>query len=479
MNNNKIIPVPKNCINENRKKKLIPELQCETAEWKPLAKVFTDAAKKIFGIVFTEGANGIQIIRDETIGKNAYVVESREKIQILASDEQGCAYALATVLQLMNADGEIEEVRIEDWPEKDYRGLMIDLAREWHPLHILLRYVDLCFFYKIKYLHLHFMDDQRYTLPSRQFPALAKNGEAYSSEEIAQLCSYAKTRGIVLVPEIEMPGHASSLIKAYPEVFANQFVEGANIDRVISPEFTIRGDTILCVGSETTLSAMKTLINEVLELFPDAPYIHLGADEVSTNAWKECSVCKEYMERQGFVDTEELFCDFVGKVTDYVLSKGRRPIVWEGFAKKYSEKIAKDVIVIAWESYYQCADELVESGFDIINCSWQPLYVVQRLGDELNWDVKDILKWNVYEWQHWFEDSAAALNPIHLCPTDQVLGAQICAWSMTYEREIAEIVMRLAALSERTWSVKRYCTDEMFMQKLRIQKLKAFRLISE
>ena len=175
-------------------------------------------------------------------------------------------------------------------------------------------------------------------------------------------------------------------------------------------------------------------------------------------------------------DAQELYGDFVGRATGYVLSKGKRPIVWEGVAKEYNHKLSKDVLVIGWECHYQNPDDLLEYGFEIINCAWKPLYIVpSRITGRANgWNEFDILKWNVYEWQHWWSESAATLNPFHIPPTDQVLGAQLCAWEMTYECEIAAIVVRLAALSERTWAVKRSCTDDEFFKKLRVQMDKAF-----
>ena len=480
MSDCKVIPVPKKYISENRTRKLIPQFQCQIEQWKPLLEGFSSSAEKIFGMSFSEGSQGIQIIPDENLQPESYVVDTRDQVQIFAADAQGCAYALATLLQLMQENGEIEAARIEDRPDKDYRSLMIDLAREWHPFPTLLHYVDLCFFYKIKYLHLHFMDDQSCTLPFKQFPALASKDRSYSKEEIRQLCDYAKKRGVVPVPEIEMPGHAKILNKAYPDVFANQF--DRETEPVETSDVVFQADSVICVGSERTFDAVKKLIDDVLELFPDSPYIHLGADEVNTTAWKNCSVCREYMERNGIKNEGELFADFVGRVTDYVLSKGRRPIVWEGFAKEFSHKISKEVIVIAWESYYQYPDDLVEEGFDVINCAWKPLYIIAECqhsygNKNLYWDVTDILKWNVYEWQHWWEKSAASLNPFHLPPTEQVLGAGLCSWEQTYECEIAEVVARLAALSERVWSVKRCCTDDVFIEKLRTQQMKAFRLI--
>ena len=475
-----LIPAAKKYISYEGSIVSAPFIQSAVAEWQPLLATFCACTEKIYGIPYTEGAGGIEITWDDSLERESYVIDIDESVQIFAADYQGCAYALATVLQLMNEKNEFEKARMEDKPDKDYRGLMVDLAREWHPFHNVLHFVDVCFFYKVKYLHLHFMDDESYTLPSKKFLKLPTEGRSYTLEEIQHLNEYAKSRGIVLIPEVEMPGHARAMIEAYPELFANSFdvEEGEVLFTESGARF--ERESVVCAGSEETFANITALIDETMELFPDAPYIHLGADEVNTTAWAQCSLCRAYMEEHHIENPQELYVDFLVRVTNYVLSKGKRPIVWEGFHKEYNHLLSKDVIVIGWECHYQMPDDLVNAGFEVINCAWKPLYIVPgRLTGRPGWNEADILKWNVYEWQHWWEKSEATLNPFHLTPTDQIIGAQLCSWELTYEGEIAEIVVRLAALSERTWSVKRCCTDVDFWKKLIKQMQRVFRLIAE
>lgn len=475
-----VVPVPKSYKVKEGRLKLVPQIISEYSEWDLLANTFCECVIKIFGAEFTSGSKGVRLFYDADVKNEAYVLDVDEDVKIYASSYQGCAYALATVLQLLDNNLDIEKVRIEDEPDKDYRCLMIDVAREWHPFSTLLHYVDLCFFYKIKYLHVHFMDDQGYRLPSKVLPELPTKGRSYSFEEIKTLCKYANSRGVVIVPEIEMPGHARSLNDAYPDLFSNTTCMDADTcvdttgETAIELLFDVK--STICVGSDKTFYNITKLIDEVLELFPHSPYIHLGGDEVNTSAWKNCSVCREYMSDHGLQDTQELFADFIARVTSYVMEKGRTPILWEGFSKKYANKISKDVIVIGWECCYQKPNELVESGFRVINSAWKPLYLVPGY---TTWNVYDILHWNIYEWQHWYKLSEATLNPIHLTPTQQIIGAQLCAWEATYEWEIAGVINHLAALSERSWSIKRYCDDEEFKHKLMIQSKKAFHLIAE
>lgn len=475
-----IIPVVKKIEYESEKLKLLPYIYTEEDSWTTLVDVFCISVRKMFGLEFQKKAGGIRLVLDKSLEEEAYIIEMTNEMVIKAADYQGCAYGIATALQLIDEHLAPDKLRIEDKPDKDYRGLMIDLARKWHPFAKVLHYVDVCFFYKVKYLHLHFMDDQGYTLPSVVFPKLSVPGKSYTFEEIQRLCIYAKERGIVIVPEIEMPGHARSLVEGYPELFGNQF--DSEEEEVLTTEEGVQvlRESVICAGSDEAFQNITKLIDEVIGLFPGVPYIHLGADEVNVNVWENCPVCRKYIREKGFKDTQELYADFVARVTEYVLQKGIRPIVWEGVSKEYSNKLSKNVIVIGWECHYQNPDDLIEGGFEVINCSWKPLYITRSklMARSWVWHETDILKWNVYEWQHWWEKSAATLNPFHISPTDQVIGAQLCEWEMTYECGISTVVIRLAALSERTWSIKRYCSEEEFWTKLGIQMDKLFRLIA-
>ena len=478
----KLIPVPKSYNRKGGSLTVAPHIFTEVSEWQSHVQAFCYCMQKIYGITFTEAPGAVHIVYDAGIEPAAYVIDVDTQITILASDDQGCVHGLASVVQLFSKQLEIEKVRIEDKPDKDYRGLMLDLARHWHPFRLLPRYIDLCFLFKIKYLHLHFMDDEGYTLPSKIYPKLPTPGKSYTFEEIAELRRYAESRGVVLIPEIEMPGHAQSLIEAYPEEFANHFDKEAFKGTDNDLQIAFDRNSVVCAGNEKVFNNLTKLIDEVIDLFPESPYIHLGADEVQTNAWKECTVCREYMTQHHIKDEHELYAHFLAKVTDYVLSKGKRPIVWEGFVKEHAHLISKQVIVQGFECYYHNPDELLEEGFEVINCAWKPLYIVPTRYHAYHgmlYSIKEILSWNVYEWLHFSRFSAATLNPIRVTPSDQMLGAQLCSWDGTYESEMSEIVERLTAFSERTWTVKRYCTEQQFCKKLDKLIWKAYELVAE
>lgn len=425
--------------------------------------VFTDAAKRIFDLDFSAAPGGIRVEFDETLAENAYRLDSREGLVLTASAKEGLLYALATAIHAIKVKNGViscEKAIIEDYPEKPYRALMVDLVREWIPAKRVYRYIDVCFMQKLNYLHLHLVDDQRFTLPSKAFPLLPTPKEHYTEEDIRGFCAYAKLRGITLIPELEIPGHARHLTTCYPEVFGNEMPNGADATIVTEEGVTLNAKNIVCAGKQATMDGIRAILEEICDLFPDSPYIHLGGEEAVIKAWNYCPHCRAYMEKNGIEDEYDLYSDFIARVTNMVFDLGRTPIVWEGFPKKGSHRIRRDTIVIAWESHYQLVTDLLEAGFPIINASWQPLYIVD--GFELRWGPKEILEWNVYNWQHWWEHSVAKLNPIHVPPTEQVLGAQICAWQTNYEQNINFVMENCTALSERLWTVKRLWELEQY-----------------
>ena len=458
----KIIPTPKKAEISEETVSVPLCISTDVPEWSDFVDTFCTAVEKIFDVTPAKADGGIKLVKDETLAPASYVFDSKNGIVLKASADEGIVYAIATALQSVTANENYftcPEATIEDCPDKDFRCIMIDLAREWHPARTIFKYIDVCFMLKIKYLHLHFIDDQRYTLPSKAFPLISSK-QHYTFEDIERLNAYAKTHGVIIIPEFEAPGHAGSLNKSYPEVFANNIDNAADVSITTEEGLTIKADKIICAGRPETMDGVKTLLSEICEMFPDTPYIHIGGDEANIKAWKYCPDCLKYMEENGIEDEYELYSDFIGRVSQMVLDMGRTPIVWEGFPKKCTERVPKDTIVIAWESHYHLVTDLLEEGFRVINATWQPLYIVNSLTQR--WGPKDIMNWNVYNWQHWWPNSYARLNPINVQPTDKVLGAQICSWNTTFEQDINMVMENTMALSERLWTVERLWDDNGF-----------------
>lgn len=454
-----ILPTPKKTESFDGDSVVKAAIFTEFAPFVKYLNTFSESFERVYDVKLENEKGGIEVLFDGSLAKNSYIFDSRDGIKLIASDVEGLMYAFATAMQAVKPSKigiAAAKMLVEDYPEKPFRTIMIDLAREWHPASKIFKYIDVCFMLKIKYLHLHFIDDQRYTLPSKAFPEIASK-QHYTFDDIKAFREYAANRGVIIIPEFEAPGHAGALNKSYPDVFANKIESSDNAQIVTEEGFTIGVDKIVCAGKREAMQGIKTLIGEIAEMFPESPYIHIGGDEANIKAWTLCSHCVEYMKENGIQDEYELYSDFIARVAQMVIDLGKTPIVWEGFPKKGADRIPRETVVIAWESHYHMVEDLLEEGFKVINATWQPLYIVN--GYKLRWGPKEIMAWNVYNWQHWWPHSEARLNPKTVQPTDQVLGAQICDWNCTFEQSINFVMENSAALSERLWTVKRLWDD--------------------
>lgn len=463
----KLLPTPKRLkiINEE-KMQIKPCIYALDSSWEKYARVFMNYFKSVHNTDINYDKGGIELIFDSALKSAEYIIESGSTVVLRASSDEGILYALSSLMQILDAnDGDIslEGIKIFDYPDKEYRAVMVDLGRQWHPFDKLLKFVDICFMYKIKYLNLHFIDNNLYTLPSKKFPKLPSDGMHYSFEQIKELNNYAKNRGIIIVPEYECPGHAPVFNRAYPEIFSDTVDNGCTVGIETEVGGIIGNDDIICAGSEKCSEATKEILSEICEMFPDSPYINIGGDEAPVDVWDNCTECRKYMKKHNIANGRELYGEYIGRICKYILSIGKTPLVWEGFPEESNHYIPKETIVIGWENLYQTTDKLIEAGFKVINSSWQPLYIVAPYTHR--WDPRVILNWNVYNWQHWWQNSYAYLNPLNVTPTEQVSGAMMCVWEMNFEQEIYLMTENIIAMSERVWNVERKINDEEYFSR--------------
>ena len=180
---NTILPTPKKTEVFEGVSPVNAAIWTEHAPFQPHLSVFTDAMKRIFSVDVAIAGGGIRVEFDPSLPADHYTLDTRDGCVLRASDVEGLCYAFATVLHAVKVkDGSItcEKAYIEDHPEKPYRALMVDLVREWIPAHRIYHYIDVCFMQKLNHLHLHLVDDQRFTLPSKAFPLLPTPNEHYT-----------------------------------------------------------------------------------------------------------------------------------------------------------------------------------------------------------------------------------------------------------------------------------------------------------
>ena len=436
------IPTPKVYHVTSKKIPLPTGFGWEDASFAGPFSVFSAYAKKAYGAAFVPGT-GILLKKNAT-DEFDYVITVADTVEIAAKDSAGMNHALATLLQMIEKDGDALTLpcgTVQDRCDSQWRGLMLDLSRCWHEADYIFRAADLCWLYKINRLQLHLTDDQGIRFPFKSFP-LAVNENHYTPEQIAALVSYCKERDIIPGPELDAPGHARPFNDAYPEIFGAQ-----------------RG---LMSAKENTFNALKIAYQEIADAFPDSPWIHVGGDEARLPLWEECAETRAYCKEHGIEDVHKLYGHYILRLIETVKEVGRTPVVWEGFSKECNDMIPKDTLVFAWESLYQTAPDLLESGFCVLNASWQPLYVVTH---SKMWPTEEILDWEKNRWQNWWDQSFAYEKPIVVSPDANIGGGQMCSWgdkmtpSAAYapreemiREEFGSIRLRLPALAEKLWN---------------------------
>ncbi|NCB05351.1 MAG: hypothetical protein EOM69_07485, partial [Clostridia bacterium] len=263
-----------------------------------------------------------------------------------AGDAAAAVYAAASIAQLCAEHaGELPLGELEDAPTHPWRGLLIDVCRHFFPIRTIKTLVDLMAYYKYNRLHLHLSEDQEFRFESERFPLLnsigsyrkstfvrhagfqgedgVPHGGYYTKAELRELVRYAKARGIEIVPEIDMPGHALSMIAAYPDLACvSEPVEVAT--RFGITDFS---NKLFCAGSERTYTFLFSLLDEVMEIFP-FEYFHIGGDEALKSEWKRCKRCQKVMREQGLKDERELQGYFLNRVIAHLQEHGKRAIVW-------------------------------------------------------------------------------------------------------------------------------------------------------
>ena len=266
-------------------------------------------------------------------------------VSIDAGSETAAVWAAATVAQLLGEHGgRLPYGLYEDKPRFGWRGLLMDVCRHFFPISTLYRLVDLMAYYKFNRLHLHLSDDQGFRFESERYPLLndvgswrkstlkkrgtaAQDGVAhggyYTKNELRALVAYASARGVEVVPELDLPGHAVAMLAAYPELGCfNEPLEVATYFGV--NDFSKH---LLCAGKEEAFAFVCSLLEELMEVFP-SPYIHIGGDEAVKDNWKRCPRCQNQMRELGLQNERELQGHFLNRVNRFLRERGRKAIVW-------------------------------------------------------------------------------------------------------------------------------------------------------
>ncbi len=369
-------------------------------------------------------------------GPEAYRLKVGAEAVLVARDAHGFFNAGMTLLQLVQKEKDewvLPRVEIFDYPRFLHRGLHLDPARRFLEIEFVKRYVDLISQLKLNVLHFHLVDDQGWRLESRKFPKLHEVGSHggmsdgyYTQDEIKDLVAYAQSRHVTVIPEIEMPGHCSAMLAAYPELSCS----GEQVE--VSGRWGIHRNA-MCPCREETYEFADELLGEVASLFPSA-YIHIGSDEVMPKDWLSDPRCQKIMEEHGLEDNRGLQSYFVGRVDEILKSYGKGMIGWDEIVGYAPE----GALVQAWHNRDR-AKQAVLRGNEAIVSPINPWYFDYP---EHWWSMKD---------GYLFEPVPDGLI------ADQeglIIGGEACMWGERAPQHKIDykVYPRVLALSERLWS---------------------------
>ncbi|MEP6620313.1 MAG: beta-N-acetylhexosaminidase [bacterium] len=360
------------------------------------------------------------------IGEAYTLVANEHGVTIHGATSAGALWGVQTFRQLLpaafdDARGKrparwpVPAVTIHDAPRFGWRGSMVDVSRHFFTVAVIKRHIDLLSRYKMNVFHWHLTDDQGWRVEIKRYPELTRIGAwrtesdgtryggFYTQREIRDVVEYARQRGIMVVPEIEMPGHARAALAAYPNL-------GCTNDTVaVATDWGVHAD-IYCVGEERTLAFVQNVLDEVIPLF-SSPYIHIGGDEVPKARWRECKSCQDLMRRESLANEDELQRWFVGRIGQYLATRGKRLIGWNEILQ--GDHLMSGAIVQSWQDSSWTRRAALE-GHDVIASPEQWTYL-NRSASELTTD-------RVYS----FDPIPPGLDST---TTRRVLGAEVALWS--------------------------------------------------
>lgn len=371
-------------------------------------------------------------------GREEYALTVTEQETIVeASCEQGFRLAQATLRQLEDENGVLPCVTLHDRPRYAHRGLLLDCVRHYFPISEVKRIVEQMALVKLNALHWVLTNDQGWRLESRAFPKLNETGGPfYSTEEIRDLFEFATQRGIEIIPEIDMPGHMTALLAAYPEYSCSgQPVKTASTGGI----FPI----ILCAGNEKTYTLIEKLLDEILPLFP-GERIHLGGDEAPKREWKKCPCCQKKMQEEHLANEDALEGYFLNRIIQIAGRHQKKVICWnEALA---GGNLDPNTIIQYWTvEHAEETKRFLEEGGKVIYSDMFSYYLdYPHLFTPLS---------RIYQDPQVFDD---------LDVSDRVEGLECCLWTErveTAEKLEMQLFPRLYAFAEAAWCSERDYAD--------------------
>ena len=460
------------------------------------------------------------VLSEETLpaekGKEAYTLDvSADSVRIAAGDAAGFFYGYQTLKQLLPVEiygGTVQAgvswtvpaVSIEDWPRFKWRGMMLDSVRHFMPLPAVKRYIDLMAIHKFNTLHWHLTDDQGWRLEIKKYPLLTEvgsqreqtlkghftkkeegghrfdgtpHGGYYTQEEAREIVRYAAERGITVVPEIEIPGHAQAAIAAYPWLGVRDIPDDVLIARkadsacFFNCEECHRGNDVrvseiwgvspnVFKPSEETMAFLKDVLTEVLAIFP-SEYIHVGGDECPRDQWNLSPEVQQFIKDNNLGDGDGVQSWFLHRIDEFLTEKGRKLIGWDEIL---DGGLSPNAAVMSWRGK-SGGVRAAKMGHDIIMAPNTFVYL-DYYQESAPYNLLGIGGFLPLKTVYRFDPVGTALAGKY---EKYVLGGQANVWA-EYLKSIEQVEYtaypRAAAVAEAVWTPKREKNYLSFTQRL-------------
>ena len=460
-----------------------------------ISKLFNDYMQTMYGIKLKISKKEIEkksiVLNYERMDKpiqGAYTIKvNNNGVYISGDNEPGIFYGIQTLLQLLpsiNPKSEIENPKLEipqllitDYPRFAYRGMHLDVDRHFFPVDFIKKYIDYLVYHKFNYFHWHLTEDQGWRIEIKKYPLLTsvggfRNGTIigrhpgkgndslhyggfYTQEQIKEVVKYATDRYITIIPEIEMPGHSSAAIAAYPQLscFPDESTQidsttpwaGSREGKQVQQTWGVFED-VFC-PSEYTFNFLQDVLDEVMQLFPST-YIHIGGDECPKESWKRSDFCQQLIKEKKLKDERGLQSYFIQRIEKYLNSKGRKIIGWDEILEG---GLAPNATVMSWRGEAG-GIAAAKQNHDVVMTPESYVYL-----NESQTKNEDSLTFGGFlplEKVYGYEPQPATLNADE---AKHILGAQGNVWTeymSNYKNVEYMIFPRMSALSEVLWSPK-------------------------
>ena len=418
---------------------------------------------------------------DATLAPEEYILKIADgKIEIAGGSEAGVFWGKQTLAQIKTQCGKkLPGVLIQDKPAFAYRGLHLDCCRHFFTVDEVKAYIDMMALHKLNVFHWHLTEDQGWRAEIKQYPRLTEVGSVrketlvghygsneydgtpyggyYTQDEMRDVVAYAAERFITVVPEIEMPGHASAALASYPELGCR----GKDYPYEVQTTWGVFPE-VFCAGNPETVTFLEKVLDEICDIFP-SEYIHIGGDEAPRDEWEKCPKCQALMKAKGFKREAELQSYLITTVEDYLAKKGRKIIGWDEILEG---GVSQSATVMSWRG----ATGGIEAA---------------KMGNDV------IMTPNSYYYFDYYQTGDPAGNeeplaiggylPLSKCyafdPYDQlndnekahIRGIQANLWTeyiATFDHVQHMVLPRMAALAEVCWSRDNRTSYEDFVTRL-------------